>query len=87
MFSFLKPDPVKKLRKSYDLILEQAMQAQRKGDIKTYSLLTAESEQVWAKIAALEAAKKRSFVLLTRRNAVSGTKIGLIVVNILSRCN
>jgi hypothetical protein len=58
MFSFLKPDPVKKLRKSYDLILEQAMQAQRKGDIKTYSLLTAESEQVWAKIAALEAVNK-----------------------------
>jgi hypothetical protein len=55
MFSFLKPDPVKKLRKNYDSILEQAMQAQRKGDIKTYSLLTAESEQIWAKIVTLEA--------------------------------
>jgi hypothetical protein len=58
MFSFLKPDPVKKLRISYDSTLEQAMQAQRKGDIKTYSHLTAESEQIWAKIVSLEAVKK-----------------------------
>jgi hypothetical protein len=34
------------------------MQAQRKGDIKTYSMLTAESEHIWAKIAILEAASK-----------------------------
>ncbi|WP_137221445.1 DUF6435 family protein [Shewanella sp. MEBiC00475] len=58
MLSFFKPNPAKKLRKSYDLILEQAMQAQRKGDIKTYSLLTAESEQIWDKITALEATSK-----------------------------
>jgi hypothetical protein len=58
MFSFLKPDPVKKLRISYDSTLEQAMQAQRKGDIKTYSQLTAESEQIWAKIVSLEAVSK-----------------------------
>ncbi|MDD8059104.1 MULTISPECIES: DUF6435 family protein [Shewanella] len=54
MFSFLKSDPIKKLRKTYDQKLEQAMQAQRKGDIKTYSLLTAESENIWQQIEALE---------------------------------
>ena len=42
MFSFLKPDPIKKLRKEYDAKLEQGMQAQRKGDIKSYAILTDE---------------------------------------------
>ena len=32
MFGWLKPDPVKKLRKAYDQKLEQAMHAQRNGD-------------------------------------------------------
>ncbi|GGP56324.1 DUF6435 family protein [Shewanella saliphila] len=58
MFSFLKSDPIKKLRKTYDQKLEQAMQAQRKGDIKTYSLLTAESENLWQQIEALEKSSK-----------------------------
>lgn len=58
MFSFLKPDPIKKLRKHYDQKLEKAMQAQRKGDIKTYSLLTAESETIWHQIEALEKSNK-----------------------------
>ncbi|GGP56269.1 hypothetical protein GCM10009347_23600 [Shewanella algicola] len=58
MFSFLKSDPTKKLRKTYDQKLEQAMQAQRKGDIKTYSLLTAESEKIWQQIEALEKSSK-----------------------------
>ncbi|MCT8986048.1 DUF6435 family protein [Shewanella phaeophyticola] len=58
MFSFLKSDPIKKLRKAYDDKLEQAMQAQRKGDIKSYSLLTAESESIWQEIEALEKSNK-----------------------------
>jgi hypothetical protein len=36
MFAFLKSDPTKKLKKRHSLLLEQAMQAQRKGDIRTY---------------------------------------------------
>jgi len=47
MFSFLKPDPIKKLRKEYDAKLEQGMQAQRKGDIKSYAMLTDEAEKIW----------------------------------------
>ncbi len=54
MFGFLKADPKKKLKKQYDQKLEQAMLAQRKGDIKTYSMLTAESEEIWKQIEALE---------------------------------
>lgn len=50
MFGLFKSDPNKKLRKQYDQKLEQAMHAQRKGDIRTYSVLTAEAEALWEKI-------------------------------------
>jgi hypothetical protein len=58
MFGFLKADPVKKLRKVYDQKSTDAMLAQRKGDIKTYSMLTAEAEELWKEIEQLEANKK-----------------------------
>ncbi|GFD78726.1 hypothetical protein KUL118_15880 [Tenacibaculum sp. KUL118] len=54
MFGLFKSNPTKKLRKQYDALLEKAMHAQRNGDIKTYSLLTAQSEQLWKEIEALE---------------------------------
>lgn len=54
MFGLFKSDPTKKLRKQYDVKLEQAMLAQRKGDIKTYSMLTAEAEGIWAEIEKLK---------------------------------
>ena len=54
MFSFLKSNPTKKLRKQYDMKLEQAMLSQRRGDIKSYSMLTAEAETLWAEIQKLE---------------------------------
>ena len=40
MFGLFKADPKKKLDKEYKALLEQAMQAQRSGDIRTYSELT-----------------------------------------------
>ena len=55
MFALFKSDPSKKLRKQYDAKLEQAMLAQRKGDIRTYSTLTAEAEEIWKSIQAVEA--------------------------------
>ncbi len=58
MFDFLKADPVKKIRKTYDQKSTDAMLAQRKGDIKTYSMLTAEAEELWKEIEKQEAAKK-----------------------------
>ena len=54
MFGLFKSNPTKKLRKQYDAKLEQAMLAQRKGDIKTYSMLTAEAEAMWQEIEAIE---------------------------------
>ncbi|MBE1300595.1 MAG: Lacal_2735 family protein [Alteromonadaceae bacterium] len=57
MFGLFKKDPTKALRKKYDIKLEQAMLAQRKGDIKSYSMLTAEAEAIWAEIQSLESAK------------------------------
>lgn len=54
MFSWLKPDPVKKMKKEYFAMLEKAMHAQRNGDIKTYSLLNADAEALWDKIEQLE---------------------------------
>ena len=54
MFSLFKSDPLKKLQKSYNAKLEQAMLAQRSGDIRTYSTLTAEAEKIRAEMDALE---------------------------------
>ena len=54
MFGIFKKDPQKKLRKQYDAKLEEAMHAQRRGDIKGYALLTAEVESIWAEILQLQ---------------------------------
>ncbi|MER2498218.1 DUF6435 family protein [Vibrio neptunius] len=53
MFSFLKSNPMKKLKKRHSMLLEQAMQAQRRGDIRTYSRLTAEADELYGQIKAL----------------------------------
>lgn len=50
MFSLFKKDPVKQLNQEYQRLLEQAMQAQRKGDIKLYSELTDKAESSLNKI-------------------------------------
>ena len=44
MFSLFKSDPTKKLNKQYSAKLEQAMHAQRNGDIRTYSMLTEQAQ-------------------------------------------
>ena len=59
MFSFLKSNPTKKLRKQHATLLEQAMHAQRGGDIRTYSKLSTEAEEVYQKIQKLEAAEDK----------------------------
>jgi hypothetical protein len=38
------------MRKEYDALLEKAMYAQRNGDIRSYSMLTADAEALWKKI-------------------------------------
>ncbi len=55
MFGFLKKDPAKKLQKQYEAKLQEAMLMQRNGKIREYSFLTAEAEEIRAKMLALEA--------------------------------
>jgi hypothetical protein len=54
MFSFLKKDPIAKLNKQYSSLLEKALTAQRKGDIRGYSELSAEAEKVAKEIDLLK---------------------------------
>lgn len=60
MFSFLRPNPLKVYRKQYSELLEAAMQAQRRGDIRGYANLTEQAEEVAAKIEELEKQPPRS---------------------------
>jgi len=54
MFSIFKKNPLKKLNKKYEAKLEQAMHAQRNGDIKSYSMITAEADKIAVEIKVLE---------------------------------
>lgn len=54
MFGIFKSNPSKKLRKQYDILLEKGMQAQRKGDIRLYSELTSQAEDLWKQIEEIE---------------------------------
>ena len=50
MFEFLKSNPNKKLEKEYSQKMEEAMKAQRNGNIDLYAQLTAEAENILRKI-------------------------------------
>lgn len=52
MFGLFKKDPMKKLRQQYDQKLEQAMLAQRSGNLRLFADLTAESEVLWQQVQA-----------------------------------
>ena len=54
MFSFLKKDPRLSLKKDCQSILEKAMQAQRKGDIKLYSELSDKADKIFNEIDQLK---------------------------------
>ena len=54
MFSIFKKDPIKKLNKLLSQKLEQAMHAQRNGDIRTFSQLSFEAEQIDKQITQIE---------------------------------
>ncbi|MCH2157511.1 MULTISPECIES: DUF6435 family protein [unclassified Oleiphilus] len=57
MLSFFKSDPTKKLKKQYLAKLEEAMKAQRNGDIRTYSQLSVEADALAKQLEALEESK------------------------------
>lgn len=54
MFSIFKSNPTKKLNKLLDSKLEEAMNAQRNGDIKSYSQLTFEANEIEKQILEIE---------------------------------
>ena len=57
MFGWMKRDPEKQLRKQYHAKLEEALQAQRNGNIREYSFLTAEAEKLREKLEEIEGGK------------------------------
>lgn len=59
MFGIFKKDPLANLQKQYHRKLEEAMQAQRNGDIKSYSILTVEADNILQNIETLEKEKSR----------------------------
>lgn len=52
MFGLGKKDPLKQLQKDYDSALTKAFLAQRDGNIRLYSTLTAEAEALREQIEA-----------------------------------
>lgn len=54
MFNLFKAHPLKKLQKQHESLLSEAFQAQRNGNIRLYSTLTAEAEALREKIEALK---------------------------------
>ena len=55
MFSLFKSDPVKKLKRQLAQKQEQAMLAQRNGDIRKFAALTEEAQVLADEIKRLEA--------------------------------
>lgn len=55
MFGLFRRDPLAKLQKEYERKLAQAMQCQRNGDIRNYSLLTEEAEAIYSDIRRRQA--------------------------------
>ena len=53
MFSIFKKDPKKELQNKYEKLMKDAVDAQRKGDIETYSILSAKADEVAQEIDAL----------------------------------
>ncbi|MDP5071312.1 MAG: DUF6435 family protein, partial [Congregibacter sp.] len=45
MFGIFKKDPLKKMEQEHTDLSTRAFQAQRNGDIRSYSMLTAEADE------------------------------------------
>ena len=59
MFGLFKANPTKKMRKELEKLQEKALEKQRNGDIRSYSFLTQQADELWAKIQELEKNEKR----------------------------
>jgi hypothetical protein len=54
MFGLFKKSPLKKWEREHGVLLTKAFNAQRNGDIRLYSTLTAEAEALRVKIESLK---------------------------------
>ena len=54
MFSLFKKDKKKELQGKYEKLMEKAVEAQRKGDIATYSELSAKADELAKEIDSLK---------------------------------
>ena len=54
MFGLFKKNPLEKLEKDYQSKLQQAMEAQRSGNIQGYAELSVEADGIYQKIKVLE---------------------------------
>ena len=57
MFGLFKKDPIAKLQKQYEKLMEQGMHRQRNGDIEGYANLSAEAQKVLDEINRLKSEK------------------------------
>jgi hypothetical protein len=60
MFGLFKKNPMKKLEEKYLRLLEEAMEIQRKGDIKGYSAKIAEAEAIQQQMEELKKKQQTS---------------------------
>ena len=60
MFWIFKKDPIKTMQKKYEMLLEEAMNAQRNGKIEEYSELSFESEKLYKEIQKIKEESKES---------------------------
>lgn len=67
IFSIFKKDPIKKLDKLYECTFEEAMYAQRKGEIKSYAMIATEAEKIKVQDLELQASIK-TYRLAKRRS-------------------
>ncbi len=54
MFGIFKKDPIKKLQKEYQSLMQEAMQIQRTGDLRLYAEKIAEADDLLKKIEEMK---------------------------------
>lgn len=57
MFGLFRKSPLKQWQKDYEALLGEAFQAQRNGNIRLYSTLTAEAEALRENIEAFKSSE------------------------------
>jgi hypothetical protein len=58
MFGLFKSNPIDKLTKEYNLLLEKAMNAQRNGKMDVYAKLSSEADKILKELERLEKQEK-----------------------------